>query len=217
MAIFHVNWISWWPDIEGSYQSNKLLWTHDSYHGRPERFTIWLHISWMSSLSNSSDSDVVWFNVIIMLYVSKPSQVTFPNHHTDCFQSQQFSKLFIFSFIDMFITSGHSDFTTDRIAAAHGTVQLYSPGCANVHSHLIHASLDPSESKSQTGSRSVQLFLHSSRQKSCYTLQRAAPSHGGSGPPSNTWFLEPTRVLKPNGISIGSTVFAGLATVMEWP
>jgi len=37
----------------------------------------------------------------------------------------------------------------------------------------------------------------------------------GSGPPSNTWFLEPTRVLKPNGISIGSTVFAGLASVID--
>jgi len=29
-------------------------------------------------------------------------------------------------------------------------------------------------------------------------------------PPSNTWSLGPTQVLNPNGISIGSAVFAGL-------
>jgi len=42
---------------------------------------------------------------------------------------------------------------------------------------------------------------------------KIAPSHGGSGPPSNTWFRGPTRVLNPNCISIGSTVFAGLTSV----
>ena len=53
------------------------------------------------------------------------------------------------------------------------------------------------------------------------------PWGGGSGqsnlrkrPPvcsnkSNTWFLEPTRVHNPNGISIGSVVFAGLTTVTD--
>jgi len=30
-----------------------------------------------------------------------------------------------------------------------------------------------------------------------------------SGPPSNTWFSEPTRVLNPNDISIGSVVLQG--------
>jgi len=35
---------------------------------------------------------------------------------------------------------------------------------------------------------------------------KIAPSHRGSGPPSNTWFLGPTRI-KPNGISIGPAVF----------
>jgi len=43
-----------------------------------------------------------------------------------------------------------------------------------------------------------------------YTLQwvplfpKIAPSHGGSGPPSNTWFLGPVWAHNPNGISIGS-------------
>jgi len=42
---------------------------------------------------------------------------------------------------------------------------------------------------------------------------KIALSHGGSGPPSNTWFLGSTRVRSPNGISIGRAVFAGLTTV----
>jgi len=40
---------------------------------------------------------------------------------------------------------------------------------------------------------------------------------GRSGPPSNTWFLGPTRVLNPNGISIGSATFAGLIGVTDRP
>jgi len=38
---------------------------------------------------------------------------------------------------------------------------------------------------------------------------KIAPSHGGSGPPSNTWFLGPTRVLNTNSISIGAAVSQG--------
>jgi len=55
-----------------------------------------------------------------------------------------------------------------------------------------------------------------------YTLQwdaafplKIAASHGGSGPPSNTWFLGPTRVLNPNGISIGSAIFAGIISMTD--
>ena len=36
----------------------------------------------------------------------------------------------------------------------------------------------------------------------------------GSGPPSNTWFPLPTRVLQPNGISIGSTDLATRSVVV---
>jgi len=46
---------------------------------------------------------------------------------------------------------------------------------------------------------------------------KIAPSHGGSGPPSNTWFPGPTRVLNPNGVLIGSAVFAGLTSVTDRP
>jgi len=55
-------------------------------------------------------------------------------------------------------------------------------------------------------------------------LQWAAPfslkiahSHGGSDPPSNTWFLVSIRARNANGISIGSAVFAGLTTVTNHP
>jgi len=34
-------------------------------------------------------------------------------------------------------------------------------------------------------------------------------------PPSNTWFLGPTQVLNPNGISVGSAIIAGLTTVTD--
>ena len=43
------------------------------------------------------------------------------------------------------------------------------------------------------------------------------PSHGGSGPLSNTWFPGSIRVLNLNGISIGSAVFAGLTSVTDRP
>jgi len=33
------------------------------------------------------------------------------------------------------------------------------------------------------------------------------PLPGGISSPPNTWFLEPTRLTAPNGISIGSAVF----------
>jgi len=38
---------------------------------------------------------------------------------------------------------------------------------------------------------------------------------GGSGPPSNTWFSGPTRVINPNGISIGAAVFVWLTSVTD--
>jgi len=52
--------------------------------------------------------------------------------------------------------------------------------------------------------------------ESRYTLHQPLPplisthSHGDLYSPSNTWFLGPTWILKPNGICIGSAVFAQL-------
>ena len=82
----------------------------------------------------------------------------------------------------------------------------------------ICASFGPPESTTKTANWSVQLFLHSSRQN-VPTLYNGAlspkigPCHGGSGPPSNTWFPGSTTVLNPNGISIGSAIFVGHTSV----
>ena len=46
---------------------------------------------------------------------------------------------------------------------------------------------------------------------------KITPSNWGAWTPSNTWFPGPTRVLNPNGISIGSAVFAGLTSVTDRP
>ena len=50
-----------------------------------------------------------------------------------------------------------------------------------------------------------------------FSLIKIAPSHGRSEPPSNrpTWLLGATRVHAPNGISIGSAVFAGFEIVAD--
>jgi len=57
-----------------------------------------------------------------------------------------------------------------------------------------------------------------------YTLQwdapfpfKIAPSHEGSGPPSNAWFPGLIRVLNLNGSSIGAAVFAELTSVTDRP
>jgi len=42
-----------------------------------------------------------------------------------------------------------------------------------------------------------------------------APSHGRIWTRPNIWFLGPTRVLDPNGISIGSAYFAGFTSVTD--
>ena len=90
--------------------------------------------------------------------------------------------------------------------------------CGNLGpSWYIHDSLGPSKPTTQTASPSVQPFLHRCPQSvpilsngRPLSIPKIAPSNGGIWTPSNTWFHGPTRVLKPNGISIGSAVFAGL-------
>jgi len=62
--------------------------------------------------------------------------------------------------------------------------------------------------------------------ESPYTLHWAAlapkiaPSHGGYGPPFNRWFLLPVRAHDPNGLSIGSAVFAQMTAdypyTLQW-
>ena len=95
---------------------------------------------------------------------------------------------------------------------------------------LVGASASPSNTRS-AGSRRLSIpngiLIGSAvyaqlKSEDPYTLQWAAlfplkafPSHLAMWTPYNTWFLEPTRVHNPNGISIGSAIFAGLTTVTD--
>jgi len=64
------------------------------------------------------------------------------------------------------------------------------------------------------------------RKSVCFTMgdpfPKIAPSHRGSGPPSNTWFLgsDAIRAHNPSGISIGSNVFAQITAecpyTLQW-
>jgi len=109
-----------------------------------------------------------------------------------------------------------------HFCTAHGRKSLYftmgtlspiiNPSYRGSGPHLIYDSLGPSEPTSQTASQSVQLFFCTMGRP--FYLQKL-PLPRGSGPPSNTWFSVPTRVLNPNGISIGSAVFAGLTCVAD--
>jgi len=97
----------------------------------------------------------------------------------------------------------------------------------DVDPHLIYDSLGQSKPTTQMASPSVQPFLHRWCRVSLY-FTHGRPSHSKlplpmreSGPPSSTWFPEPIWVLNPNGISIGSAIFAGLTSVIDqltdWP
>jgi len=88
--------------------------------------------------------------------------------------------------------------------------------------HVNHDSSGHSEPTVQTASRIGSPIFTQVIAECPYTSRwdthfpfKIATSHWGYGPPSNTWFPEPPRVLNPNGISIGSTIFAGLANVTD--
>jgi len=97
-----------------------------------------------------------------------------------------------------------------RIAAVHGwfsCICQIAPMCTTIYTQT------PPESTTQTTSRLVQPFFHSSRQKVPILYNAPAlppqncPCAWGSGLPSNTCFLRPTPLSVPNGISISSEVF----------
>jgi len=98
--------------------------------------------------------------------------------------------------------------------------QTLPPKCpfpfGHMHPYLIHGSLCPPDSASKTASRLVLPFLHSSQQ-SVPTLYNESPP-----PPEKLSFSigdldRITRVHKPNGILIGSAIFAELTTVTDRP
>jgi len=102
-----------------------------------------------------------------------------------------------------------------------------APSHGDLNPHLTHDSLGPSKSATPMANGiSIILAVFALMTTECpYTLQwriplpspQNCPFLSGSGPLYNTWFPEPTWVLSPNGISIGSAVFAGFTSVIYWP
>jgi len=125
-----------------------------------------------------------------------------------------------------------------QFCAAHSTASLYftnyngppfpRPNCPSHggSGHPANINMIPlahPSPKTQTASRLVQPFFHSSPQSvsilyngPCLPCLKIAPSMGRSGPPSNTWFLGPTESSTENSTSIGWAIFAGLTTVTDW-
>jgi len=124
--------------------------------------------------------------------------------------------------------------TGDRRVSLHFTMATPSPKMAPSHggsglpcktrflmSYTIHRTHPSPQTKRHlyrfsrfcTDDRRVSLYFTMGRP---FPPLKIAPSHGGSGSPSNTWFPGPTRVLNPNGISVGSAL-AGLISVTDRP
>jgi len=84
----------------------------------------------------------------------------------------------------------------------------------------VHPSQQPKRhldrfSRFRTGDRRLRVSLYSTVERSF--LPQNWPFLWGiwTPPHSNTWFLWPTRVLNPNGISIGAVVIAGLTSMTD--
>jgi len=81
----------------------------------------------------------------------------------------------------------------------------------------------PTRVHDETGFRSIQLFCTAQCRVSLGMSEHAVSPQsclfpcGAPGAPSNTWFIESTRLSIPNGISIGSAVFAELCAVTDRP
>jgi len=108
-----------------------------------------------------------------------------------------------------------------HFCTAHGSVAGHIGATWRIWLHLCF--LVPTQVDNPNGKSIGAAVFALLMAESPYTLQWAllspkiAPTHGGSGPPSNTWFPGPTWVLSPNGISISSAVFARLTSELDRP
>ena len=109
------------------------------------------------------------------------------------------------------------------------TAQSYSPGGANVPSHVgtvgatwrirlnlcFLRSTRVHNPNSKSTRSSVLAQLTAKYTYSGLFFPQNYPLPRGIWTPSNTWFPGPTRLPNPNGMSIGSAVFAGLTSVTD--
>jgi len=92
---------------------------------------------------------------------------------------------------------------------------VFTFGDLDPHLIRVHDSFGPPESSTQTASPLHWFNRFCAADRSVPILYNGPPllpsklllPMGEHGPPSITWFFRPTRVLNPNGISIGSAVF----------
>ena len=132
--------------------------------------------------------------------------------------------VFILFFAAVFTSTRRIFFDDDTRGSTSTTSRFLTTSYTNqTQCHDSLGPCEPSSAHNPNGiSISAAVFAQITAECS-YTLQWDAPSsspqncpsHGRSGPPSNTWFPGPTRVLNPNGISIGSAVFARLTSVAD--
>ena len=95
------------------------------------------------------------------------------------------------------------------------TVQLYSPGCANaspVCAPQLACAPYPCSCSLLSGFEYIDLRTYPTVSWLLLFALKNTPSCTGTWTPSNTWFIGPTQVHSPNGISIGSVAFAGRCT-----
>jgi len=92
-----------------------------------------------------------------------------------------------------------------------------APSHWSICTHLIHGSLAPPDSASETASQSFSDFCIAHGRASQWAAHspQNCPFPWGIWTASNIWFLGPIRALNPNGISIGLAVFAGLTSVTD--
>jgi len=130
------------------------------------------------------------------------------------------------------ITSGQSNLTLGCFATADEwftRICQVAPVCRPMRAHLRHltnriehVSYSPLESITQTASQLVQPIFHSSRQSVLIFYNglpsplKIAHSNREICTPSFTWFLGPIQAHNPNGISIGSVIFAECHYTLQW-
>jgi len=118
-------------------------------------------------------------------------------------------------------TSGQSNLTKWPHRRRTWTVQSYLPGGANV-TPFDTCFLGPTRVHSSNGISICTAVFAQVTAESPSTLQYVPPHQScpfawEMWTPSNTWFLRPIQIHKPNGISIGSAVIAGLTLVTNRP
>ena len=101
---------------------------------------------------------------------------------------------------------------------------LVKIACSNGTSvpHLIRGSFGSPDSAFQLASQlAISSAVSAQLMGKSPILYNGSPtSSGGSGPPSNTWFLGPIQTQNPNGIWIDSAVFAQITAecpcTLQW-